>query len=217
MLQCASTLANAFDIPHCLVRLTTHPFILAVENNTTNHPQAHCLNSSVHACDSHSLPSFLTCVDDRCTHPPAQYSNLSISLSPKTEFSCQNSLVPGPVHNDASQVFLVRGNETCVNSAVHFRSFLTPGLGERESREGCRLILFSEGECHGEIRVLTSPALRAGGCMFEGGKSARLTCGEEWEIDNHGQSWPMPRKILTCMLTIFFSESVCHLGGKSLY
>ena len=120
-------------------------------------------------------------MDDLCTLPltnSTSYANLSISLTPKTEYSCQNSFLPGSVKNDSEDLIL-NGNGCCVNAAADFASVVTPGIGPEEWAERCRLTIFRQDDCEGPGNSLDSSGMRAGGCAFVGGRSGRFECGRK--------------------------------------
>lgn len=101
-----------------------------------------------------------------------------MTISPKLEYSCQNSLLTGPVEDLAP--LTVVGDGACVNSAVAFRSFLGGSDGTEAEVQAiakqCRLLLYDEPDCDGAKFLLEPSRVMRVGCTFMGGRSARLEC-----------------------------------------
>ncbi|KAK3053474.1 hypothetical protein LTR09_005643 [Extremus antarcticus] len=108
---------------------------------------------------------------------------MTLTLDPKVEFSCQDSLVPGlPI--EPSHPLALDSNGDCVNSPYSFKSVIIdsgPGNHSHASfvTQQCRVELYSHNDCRGDKSVIDAADIKRSGCTFVGGRSARLDCGIE--------------------------------------
>ncbi|KAK3686607.1 hypothetical protein LTR37_019668 [Vermiconidia calcicola] len=102
----------------------------------------------------------------------------SIAISPKAQYSCQNSFVPGSDESFASLV--LKGDGECVNSPYGFKSFIASAGSSTQMKiaaQQCRMRLFKGDDCAGDANTLDVSDVKDNTCTFHGGKSAKLECG----------------------------------------
>ena len=100
-------------------------------------------------------------------------------LTPKAQYSCQDSLIPGV--QDSSRPLTVVGDASCVTSPYDFKSFI-PSTGPATQMDviaqKCKLELFPGQSCVGDAEKIDLTTFRETKCQFRGGRSVRLSCGE---------------------------------------
>lgn len=196
-----ATFAQPSDaVPKCLVRIALHP------NNSTSPNfalQNQCLSETTEPCTTGSLPLLISCINANCpssqessdnsTTSDTAASSLHLTYTPKVEYSCQQSFLPGS-SEDAPNMQLT-GDGTCMTSPYDFQSlFVTSSAAEAEESKGtddessgsgmtlqkiarqCTMSLFAGEECEGEPTELDLSEVQGDKCVFQSGRSARLVC-----------------------------------------
>ncbi|KAM0712009.1 hypothetical protein Q7P37_011103 [Cladosporium fusiforme] len=142
-----------------------------------------CLTEAQTTLCAPSAFSVLTpCLARLCPNLPATQNllaSLDVSISPKAEYSCQQSYGPGEDSETESSAVTLPLKGSCVNSPFGFKSFVAQGVSRIRAKNGCRVMVFSEEDCLGEAGVADVGGLSSGQCVFRGGRSARLTCLNE--------------------------------------
>ena len=102
-------------------------------------------------------------------------------LSPKAQYSCQQSLIPGPGTEESPSPMTVVGDARCVTNPFDFKSF-TPSTGPSSHMDvlaqECRLDIFPGQNCIGDVQRLDLHAFEENKCVFHGGRSVRMQCHE---------------------------------------
>ncbi|KAK3686812.1 hypothetical protein LTR37_019445 [Vermiconidia calcicola] len=107
----------------------------------------------------------------------------SIAISPKAQYSCQNSFIPGsiiPGSEKSSASFVLNGNGECVNSPHRFKSLIASAGSSTRMKvvaQQCRMRLFEGDDCAGDAITLDLSDVKDNTCTFHGGKSVKLECG----------------------------------------
>ena len=133
------------------------------------------MKNSTNPCDHGSLGALISCIDTECL---VSTSSTSIALTPKAQFSCQQSLVPGS--DEPSSSLTLNGNGECLTSPYRFRSFIASAGSSKHMNlvaQQCRMKLYEREDCAGAATDLDMKHLKDNACTFHGGKSARLHCG----------------------------------------
>ncbi|KAK1072068.1 hypothetical protein LTR12_001453 [Friedmanniomyces endolithicus] len=159
-----------------------------------------CLTNSTNPCTADSLPALMYCLTTSCSTISQQVlSTLHVAYTPKVEYSCENSMVPGDSPgNDVPtlmlsgsgnfatptyrvvEMLMVPGN--CETSPYDFQSFVA-GTRSELTDEIFQLKVFAGEGCTGDATSLSmSDGVEE--CQFAGGRSARLSCdvGEQSQL-----------------------------------
>ena len=141
------------------------------------------MKNATHPCDPSSLGTLISCLDTECLVTTSDMSGMSVSLTPKAQFSCQQSFVPG---SDAPTPSLtLSGNGDCVNSPYDFKSFISNASSPKHMKaiaKQCHMKLYKHDGCKGAATKIDMGQVKDKACTFHGGKSARLQC------DGHSHS-----------------------------
>ncbi|KAK4895642.1 hypothetical protein LTR27_006426 [Elasticomyces elasticus] len=135
-----------------------------------------CLANSTDPCNSSSLGNLMTCLTTACKSDSSADDDLTkmhMAYTPKVEYSCENSMVPGESPG-ANETMILDGSGNCETSPYAFRSFVA-GTSSAQTYDMCRLVIYTQNGCMGRA---TSMSMNDGveGCRFVGGRSARLRC-----------------------------------------
>ncbi|KAK5681164.1 hypothetical protein LTS10_006926 [Elasticomyces elasticus] len=118
----------------------------------------------------------MTCLTTSCKSDSSADEDLTkmhMAYTPKIEYSCKNSMVPGESPG-ANETMVLDGSGNCETSPYAFRSFVA-GTSSAQTYDMCRLVIYTQNGCMGRA---TSMSMNDGveGCRFVGGRSARLRC-----------------------------------------
>ncbi|KAF2724943.1 hypothetical protein K431DRAFT_291132 [Polychaeton citri CBS 116435] len=108
-------------------------------------------------------------------------SSLQVTISPKAQYSYQNSLVPDTDKDPDQDAFTLALNGTgaCLTSPYLFRSFVPRATGLASVDRICQIKFYDREECQEHsattVEVGGKPAAD-GQCIFHGGRSASLGC-----------------------------------------
>ncbi|KAK3638931.1 hypothetical protein LTR22_017615 [Elasticomyces elasticus] len=128
----------------------------------------------------------MTCLTTSCKPDSSADEDLTkmhMAYTPKIEYSCENSMVPGESPG-ANETMILDGSGNCETSPYAFRSFVA-GTSSAQTNDMCRLVIYTQKGCMGRA---TSMSMNGGveGCRFVGGRSARLRC------DRHSSQSELP-------------------------
>ncbi|HEX3641279.1 MAG TPA: hypothetical protein VHV10_08315, partial [Ktedonobacteraceae bacterium] len=98
------------------------------------------MTNATNPCGQDSLGWLFTCLNDQCMDSA---SDITLMLTPKAQYSCQDSLIPG-IENSSSPM-TVAGDASCVTNPYDFKSFI-PSTGPASQMDTvaqkCELELF---------------------------------------------------------------------------
>ncbi|KAK1077319.1 hypothetical protein LTR33_008187 [Friedmanniomyces endolithicus] len=162
----------------------TYASILLVSSLTYTNAQASvatqaclsaCLTNSTNPCTADSLPALMYCLTTSCSTISEQVlANLHVAYTPKVEYSCENSMVPGNSPGNDVPTLMLSGSGNCETSPYDFQSFVA-GTRSTLTDEMCRLMVFAGEGCTGDATSLSmSDGVEE--CQFAGGRSAKLDC-----------------------------------------
>ncbi|TKA71444.1 hypothetical protein B0A55_07165 [Friedmanniomyces simplex] len=84
-----------------------------------------CLTNSTNPCTADSLPSLMSCLTSSCATISQQVlASLHVAYTPKVEYSCENSMVPGENPGADVPTLMLSGSGNCETSPYDFRSFV---------------------------------------------------------------------------------------------
>lgn len=110
---------------------------------------------------------------------------MTLTYLPKKKYSCQQSFVPGSSEETAN--LQLTGDGTCQTSPYDFQSLFVSAGDDRDDDDGatitlsrlarqCTMNLYADEGCKGEKTELDLGDVQGDKCIFQGGRSARLTC-----------------------------------------
>ncbi|KAF2172515.1 hypothetical protein M409DRAFT_50200 [Zasmidium cellare ATCC 36951] len=105
-----------------------------------------CSTISATPCTPDSLPALISCLNDHCSFNNT-LSTYAVALSPKIEYSCQQSYVPGD--DTPTTVLKMTGQGQCMTSPYDFRSFVTSAGNNPWASGVCRIFVYPEADCAG--------------------------------------------------------------------
>ncbi|KAK0256503.1 hypothetical protein LTR48_003525 [Friedmanniomyces endolithicus] len=134
-----------------------------------------CLTNSTNPCTADSLPALMYCLTTSCSTISEQVlANLHVAYTPKVEYSCENSMVPGNSPGNDVPTLVLSGSGNCETSPYDFQSFVA-GTRSELTDEMCQLKIFAGEGCTGDATSLSmSDGVEE--CQFAGGRSAKLSC-----------------------------------------
>lgn len=150
--------------------------------------QNQCLKQTTQPCTTSSLPLLISCINSQCTEDSStatSAANLALTYTPKKQYSCQQSFVPGS-SEDAPSMQLT-GDGACMTSPYEFQSLFvsastTTDAGSagamtlQKMAQRCTMTLYADEGCHGEQTELDLSGVQGDQCIFESGRSAKLVC-----------------------------------------
>lgn len=145
-------------------------------------------------CSESWLASLTTCIDLACSTNPGSSttngdttSNMTVEITPKILYSCQQSFAPGHMNDPPSPTLALQAGD-CVNSPYDFQSFIP--IIQGTILQGSSLVLYPDGNCTGTNHSLSisSGQVVNEECSFNRGRSVMLVVnGSAQSIsDNEG-------------------------------
>ena len=134
-------------------------------------------------CSPAIRPTLLDCLENYCdlgTSPVQRMINtMQLSFSPKAQYSCQQSVLPGGSGNGTDVTLPL--NTNCSTSPYGFNSFVPHSNAAMPAGDGtmssCSLHVYAEADCTGDSQQLgMEDGLQSGMCAFHGGRSAQVQC-----------------------------------------
>lgn len=125
-----------------------------------------------------------------------------MNLSPKKEYSCQQTYVPGD--ETPTPLLKMRGQGQCQTNPYDFQSFITSAGNDPWAAGVCGISIYPKAHCMGQPKIFAL-TLHGDGCTFGTGRSARLDCSQSSDMSSKA---PLSNPDLT-LLTTYSRTPLC--------